>query len=1258
MGLNLKKFKTNFEIYELILCKPNKQQIGILNDTIIDEIKLSYVGISSIKFKLPRYVVHNHEKMQTPHWDDVVGDYLLLVNGDMYFMVSQPEVVIDANKKEYKSFQCYSLEHELNKRTVRNYDSTKVYSFEGIWSEDYSNELFREVLPPDRNNPETGEFESFPIERMPILNYLTSITTWNIGYVNPKFLAKRRTFAFTEATIYAIMKEVQMSYNCLFTFDTLTKTIDVLDIDEYSVDSGILITESSYIKSFKEKFDHDSLVTRLKVYGKDDITLRDYNPLGTTYLEDYSYYKNLKYMNQELIDALEVYEALVESKEPEIISINNQIDALYSGQTASSEEVRDINLKLARIAELEKNIFNWERDVTYFDLVNRKELVTGVDLKFGPYYGHWGANEKYENGLLKQEFIYQKNGSLDKISLNPNLGFDKWANSQSFKAEVDAIIANGGAVNNTEPEHFPQEVHNYILSVKNQSDYLVKIIEYLATNQQYRQNYIPSIDTNGAATLHYTTLINQASGELSNLKTEVGDGSEYGLYGKYNKIKNELDTLTYKRDVFLTYPDRDSGINAEISNLNNRIYNLEADLRTAESLLEVSNDDIAVLVDAREVIVDLLKKDNNFTHKQLIDLDYFVREATWTDNNYFNAKDLYEEAKERMQYLSQPAITFDIDVVSLMEMMGNKYNANYLELGDCIYVRHEATGNDYKVRLVGYTHRPVSNKYALTFTNKDSLSDSAQYLEDLLKNAKTAATTVDMSKFKWDKAQDNETEINTILDNEWNAAKNAVVSGPDQEVRVDQTGITIKDATDANQNEQLRMINNVIAMTTNNWATADLAITPKGVYAKKLIGEILAGNNLTITGAKYDELGNPTTNTVTIDGDGFNLVGSEHNGVTINSEVGLQIDNATSGVQVALNGQDGFKISKNGVNKLHLDADGNVVLSGGVITWGNDVNAPSKGDLGGWTTYIDDNGIYTGTLTADKVVTGTLGGPDNTITLGANVVVGADFKIQWEHLSPTAQENLKGADGVSYNWTKYVYKRATTKPAVPALVVSPTGWTTSIPAGESTLWMAVATINGMNGSLLGTWSDPVLFEGAIGPVGPIGPQGPSGSDGADGPAGSDANVPSWVSEWNGNATEISGGYIVSPKIWAGEGGVNASGVKIDVQGLRSYTGGSLNGPQIVPQETGMFIYRDNSNIGELDFDYSPIVPNGNSVNRLFLKTHGSTALKLESAQDLSLHALGGTIWMNGAVKIDGSLLLNGEPVGSGGTGGTVTAVFG
>lgn len=91
----------------------------------------------------------------------------------------------------------------------------------------------------------------------------------------------------------------------------------------------------------------------------------------------------------------------------------------------------------------------------------------------------------------------------------------------------------------------------------------------------------------------------------------------------------------------------------------------------------------------------------------------------------------------------------------------------------------------------------------------------------------------------------------------------------------------------------------------------------------------------------------------------------------------------------------------------------NIAITGGSLTW-NNLNKPTKSDLGTWTTYIDNNGIYTGTLTAnqvnavainaDKITTGTL----STSRLNSDVITTSNFSAQSINADKITSGTIRG----------------------------------------------------------------------------------------------------------------------------------------------------------------------------------------------------------------------------------------------------------
>jgi hypothetical protein len=158
----------------------------------------------------------------------------------------------------------------------------------------------------------------------------------------------------------------------------------------------------------------------------------------------------------------------------------------------------------------------------------------------------------------------------------------------------------------------------------------------------------------------------------------------------------------------------------------------------------------------------------------------------------------------------------------------------------------------------------------------------------------------------------------------------------------------------------------------------------------------------------------------------------------------------------------------------------------------------------------------------------------------------------------------------------------------------------------------------------------LLLKGEPGVPGAPGEPGPPGEP------GSDANVPDWVTEWNDGNTTITSGYICSPKIFIGEGGSLANGIKMEFdddsvvnRGIISYVNGLKNGFSLNYDGT-LELYQNNVKKGEFRFD-----TNGtgwDNPNRVFLRSMPDVALKLESGGQMSIHANTGNIFVTSPIR--------------------------
>jgi hypothetical protein len=74
-----------------------------------------------------------------------------------------------------------------------------------------------------------------------------------------------------------------------------------------------------------KNIEYDKIKTRLFLYGKDNISIQSIHPTGQPYIDNFSAFKTTKFMTQELIDGLNAYDLLVENANPNFIPLLNQL---------------------------------------------------------------------------------------------------------------------------------------------------------------------------------------------------------------------------------------------------------------------------------------------------------------------------------------------------------------------------------------------------------------------------------------------------------------------------------------------------------------------------------------------------------------------------------------------------------------------------------------------------------------------------------------------------------------------------------------------------------------------------------------------------------------------------------------------------------------------------------------------------------------------------------------------------------------------
>lgn len=373
---------------------------------------------------------------------------------------------------------------------------------------------------------------------------------------------------------------------------------------------------------------------------------------------------------------------------------------------------------------------------------------------------------------------------------------------------------------------------------------------------------ISNIDPNFKPLLKKLKLANEEMEVLLNFDhQEIEQKGLVALNRELSIIQSSLDVKIQERGIKKDAINKaDSGqlttLQAELNAINKEIEKLSSEKDEIDSSISNKKDEIEIQQEAIdgikgriEVLQNQATNTANFTQEQLKELDRFIKVETYTDSSYTenDVQELYDEGVRELNRISQPPIQFEINSIDFLSLVEFKDVRRRFVLGDIVTLEHSKVKFDYKVRLVGYEHDVDGKDLVLKFSNKNSMDDATLYLRDLLEDFKTTSTQVDFNKYKWEKADSAKTEITRLVDQMLGEAKQDIMDAVGQRHLFDESGLWLykEDDNGIIDDEQIRAINNTIALTDDNWKSVKTAITPIGVVGEHIYGKIGAFAKMT-----------------------------------------------------------------------------------------------------------------------------------------------------------------------------------------------------------------------------------------------------------------------------------------------------------------------------------------------------------------------------------------------------------------------------
>lgn len=845
---------------------------------------------------------------------------------------------------------------------------------------------------------------------------LELMPSWSLGYIDSELVGKYRTFEVSDENLYNFIKgTIQESYNCIFDFDTMTRRINVKSAKSTVPTNPVYISNGNLAEEITVEENTENIVTRLDVNGADGVTIRDVNPMGTNQIINLDYF-----MNTDNFDT-----ALIEKYWSWKDTYKNYQQQYYNLSVEYALQIMRKTTEQAALVELEHEMTSLE---------NQQAVII----------------QAIASNLEQQSSLNAINRQISS----------KQAEIKAKKAEIEDIEADAAAVyaqlveinKLTKFESFFTKEEYLQLDRYIKDDSVSESSFVVQTTDSYTDEDVGNSIANKRISISGASISKVTNAQKKDIY-DIKGGRVTSDFIDAEIISAAFERATDNSFVMTAYlgagTTGDTRFPKGCFSITGKVSSVSHDL-TADS-------EAPDMMNGTKLSVTIASGYLYFTRNTS---EYEKRAVAW---------DLFEYGNEILTKISQPAYTFSITSSNFLGIDEFVKFKNKLRHGEKIYVgiSEDETLAPICIGLKFEFASPDS--LSLEFSDTYVSSDSSFLLADLLEQSVSMGKSVDLNKYSYSAFMDSgaSTKVKDFMTTALDVSKNAIMSSKEQAISWGDSGIRLRKWSDAAHTEyepkQVWLNNNSILMTSNNWATAELAIGNFydenlgdcwGIVAPNIVGTLLAGSNLVIESAKQDG--------------GVAVFKMDAEGCVLhNSDFSVTSDNTNT--HILIDPEHGFMIGKYPLIKANGTIDSSKKL----------FYADTYGNLTLVGTIYASAGEFTGKITATS---GYIGQPSQGWTISSSAIYNGKSSY-----SGTAQGIYIGTDGISLgNASNYI--RASKSGYLYANNVNVSGHITAT-SGEiggceienGTLKVGNANITSLNASKItaGTMSADRISGGSI-----------------------------------------------------------------------------------------------------------------------------------------------------------------------------------
>lgn len=638
---------------------------------------------------------------------------------------------------------------------------------------------------------------------------LEKMSSWSIGSIDQSLIGKYRTFEAAGVKIYDFIKStVQESYGCIFEFDTYNRTINIVSAGSVIQTKPIYLSQDRLIKKIDISENSDEIITCLDVNGDEGVNIRSVNPMGTNKIYNLDYFMNPTNFSDNMIQKWNAWKRQYQNY-----------------QTVYYNKTIELNIQTARYVSEQAKLTTLDGELTVLENI-QAVTIQGI-----------------AQGLKTQADLDEINQRISSKSAEVSA---QESVISSVKARIDELSEELTDINNiTAFSNFFTSQEITLLERYFIEDSFEDSTFVLASTETYDNEDVSSQISGVSFSITASSI---STVNIDGHNTYSLSGGQISIYPGSNSSSPIITSNVIKACFDMT-----NGQFVFTAYLNKGNYTGQDDYDgaciTATGSCQIQN------TSATTLNFYVSTGDLYFTVNTT---EYAKQSVEW---------DLYDYGVSVLDEKASPSYTFDIECGNFLSSSDFISFKNNLMLGNRVYLNLD--GEVITPYVVGLSiDYETKNKVSIELSSWYSSKNKAFALSDILKQSISMGKSLNLNKNNYASFTSSgaSTAVKSFMDSALDIAKNAVLSSGNQAVEFGDSGLKLRqwadDSHTAVDDEQIWLVNNVIAFTDDNWATAKMAIgkifdenliseenptgTAYGIVAPYIVGTLLAGNNLII----------------------------------------------------------------------------------------------------------------------------------------------------------------------------------------------------------------------------------------------------------------------------------------------------------------------------------------------------------------------------------------------------------------------------